>query len=258
MKYRKTLVIWRDDHLADFLGGLFLIEADQLQDSIVQKLKQYFGNRVNLLQAVMSGDRIEVEVEAQGLREASDRLVAAAAGLRRNGLVRSALGTLEDALELDALNGNAYREIGAAMAAAERYRDAFAALVRARETGGDSAKLLTEIAIVCLRLDRVSAAMAYAERALILEPRNFIARRILSDLRQGPRPSKSFESGVTARNLATDENAEGTGQRGKRDDTPEKQAAAREFRLRVVGEGGDPGHAALEPDSKPDKDEAGD
>ncbi len=206
----------------------------------------------------MSGDRIEAEVEAQGLREASDRLVSAAAGLRKNGLLRSALGTLDDALELDALNGNAYREIGATMAAGERYREAFAALVRARETGGDSAQLLTEIAMICLRLDRVSAAIAYVERALELEPRNFIARRILSDLRQTPRRSKSSEPGVPAQSTATDEKAEGAGERQKRDDALRDDTAEPEVRLRVVGEGDQTVPAAVEHDRKPDKDKAGD
>lgn len=208
---------------------------------------------------MMSGDRIEAEVEAQGLRDASDRLVAAAAGLRKNGLLRSALGTLDDALELDALNGNAYREIGATMAAAERYRDAFAAFVRARETGGDSAQLLTEIAMVCIRLDRISAAIAYVERALELEPRNFIARRILSDLRQAPRRPKSSESVVPAQDKEPSAGGAKASQHQKRDDTPPpNEAAEPEIRLRAVGEGDEPVPATVEHDRKPDKDKAGD
>jgi tetratricopeptide (TPR) repeat protein len=190
VRQRKTLVIWRDDHLADPLGALFLTAPEKLEDAIVEKLKQYLGFRVKLMRVTISGSRIETEVESQGLHEESQRLVEAARGLRIKGMNRSAMATLKDALELDPLNGEAYRELGASLATAGKGREAFAALVRARETLGDSADLLIEIANLCLAQERTAAAIAYLERAHKVDPRNFLVRRALSALGGKQRPSK--------------------------------------------------------------------
>lgn len=190
MKNRKTLVIWRDDHLADPLGALFLTAPEKLDDAIVEKLKDYLGFRVKLLRVTISGNRVEVEAESQELHEESERLVAAARGLRAKRLNRSAMTTIEEALKLDPLNGDAYRELGATLAAAGRGKEAIAALIRARETLGDSAALLIEIANACLAEERISAAVAYLERAHKLEPRNFVVRRALTALGRKQRSSR--------------------------------------------------------------------
>ncbi len=179
MKNQKTLVIWRDDHLADPIGALFLTAPEKLEDAVVEKLKEYLGARVRLLRVTIAGSRIEAEVESQGLHEESQRLVAAARGLRTKGLNRSAMATLKDALDLDPMNGHAYRELGATLAAAGQGREALAALIRAREALGDSAELLIEIARSALKLERTSAAIAYLERAHHIEPSNFLVRRAL-------------------------------------------------------------------------------
>ncbi len=189
MRQRKTLVIWRDDHLADPLGALFLTAPEHLEEAIVEKLKHYLGFRVKLIRVTISGSGIEAEVESQGLHEESQRLVEAARGLRLKGMNRSAIATLKDALELDPLNGAAYRELGAALAPMGKGREAIAALVRARECLGDTAQLLIEIANACLAEERTSAAIAYLERAHEVEPRNFLARRALSALGRKQRSS---------------------------------------------------------------------
>ncbi len=195
MRQRKTLIIWRDDHLADPLGALFLTAPEQLEDAVVEKLKYYFGFRVRLLRVTISASRIEAEVESQGLHEESARLVDAARGLRAKGMNRSAIATLQDALQLDPLNGDAYRELGAALAEAGKGREAIAALIRARESLGESADLLVEIAKACLAQERTSAAIAYLERAHEMEPRNFLVRRALSALGRKQRTSRARAEG---------------------------------------------------------------
>ncbi len=199
MRQRKTLVIWRDDHLADPLGALFLAAPDELEDAVVEKLKYYLGFRVRLVRVTISGSRIEAEVESQGLHEESGRLVEAARGLRVKGMNRSAIATLKDALELDPLNGAAYRELGAALVEAGNGREAIAMLVRARESLGDSAGLLIEIANACLAEERTSAAIAYLERAHEVEPRNFLVRRALSALGRKQRTSRARTDDSAAR-----------------------------------------------------------
>ena len=187
MRRRTSISIRADDHLGDPLGALFLLEPDEIGDTVIEKLRAYLGAKTRVLKATVTRDRIEVEVECLGLREESDRMVDAAAGLKSKRLYRSAMTTLRDALALDPLNPHALLALGEVLQASERYAEAAAMLVRAREAAGtDSADLLAALGACCLKLDRTAAAIAYFDGALNLDPRHFSARRALAALGRKP------------------------------------------------------------------------
>ena len=107
MRRRSSIVIRSADHLGDPLGVLFMLEPEQLGETVIEKLRDYLGEHTEVIQAVVSRDRIEVEVECTVFREESDRLVESARGLHKNRLYRSAESTLLEALKLDPLNPHA-------------------------------------------------------------------------------------------------------------------------------------------------------
>ena len=187
MRRRTSISIRADDHLGDPLGALFLLEREQIGDGVIDKLRAYLGAKTRVLKATLSRDQIEVEVECMPLREESNRMVDAAAGLKARRLYRSALTTLTDALALDPLNPRALLAMGEVLQASERYAEAAAMLVRAREAAGaDSADLLAALGACCLKLERTASAIAYFDRALNLDPRHFSARRALAALGRKP------------------------------------------------------------------------
>jgi tetratricopeptide (TPR) repeat protein len=187
MRRRTSISIRADDHLGDPLGALFLLEREQIGDGVIDKLRAYLGAKTRVLKATLSRDQIEVEIECMPLREESDRMVDAAAGLKARRLYRSALTTLTDALALDPLNPRALLGMGEVLQASERYAEAAAMLVRAREAAGaDSADLLAALGACCLKLERTASAIAYFDRALNLDPRHFSARRALAALGRKP------------------------------------------------------------------------
>ncbi len=189
MRWRSSIVIRGEDHLADALGAIFLLEAERAGDAAIEKLRDYLGARTRVLKATISRDRVEVEVESTGLREEADRLVAAAAGLSARGLYRLAEPALREALKLDPLNPRALRELGKALHECEEFSAAIAILVRARETAGvDDAELLAMLGACCVKVERNAAAAVYFEHALELEPRHFAARRALIALGRAPAP----------------------------------------------------------------------
>ena len=61
-----------------------MLEPEQLDDSVIEKLRDYLGAQIEVIKAVVSRDKIEVEVECAAFREESDRLVESARGLRKN------------------------------------------------------------------------------------------------------------------------------------------------------------------------------
>ena len=69
----------------------------------------------------------------------------------------------------------------------EKFSEALAALVRAREAmGKDTPQILAMLGAYCLKVERNASAIMYCERALTLEPRNFSARRTLLALGRRP------------------------------------------------------------------------
>ena len=187
MRTRSSIVIRSDDHLGDSLGVLFLLEPAELGDTVIEKLREYLGDKIQVIKADLSREKIEVEVETVGFRDESDRLVAATAGLRRNRLYRSAQPMLEDALKLDPLNPRAMIAMGEVYQAAEKYTEAIAMLIRAREASPhDTADLFAMIGACCLKAERSAAAITYLEKAVSLDSSQFSARRALIGLGRKP------------------------------------------------------------------------
>ena len=188
---RSSIVIRAEDHLGDSLGVIFMLEPEQLGEGVIEKLRDYLGAQIEVTKAIVSRDTIEVEVECAAFREESDRLVEAARGLRNNRLHRSAESTLHEALKLDPLNPNALITLGEVHRESENFREAIAALVRARETlGTDTAQLLALLGACCLKVERIASAIMYCERALALDPRHFSARRSLLAMGRKPPVAK--------------------------------------------------------------------
>jgi tetratricopeptide (TPR) repeat protein len=187
MRRRSSIVIRSDDHLGDSLGVLFVLELEQLGAIVIEKLRDYLGDQCEIIQAAVSRDQIEVEVECTVFREESDRLVGAARGLQKNRLYRSAESTLAEALKLDPLNAGALMALGEVLQDSEKFSEAIAALVRARETAGaDTAQMLAMLGSCCLKVERTASAIMYFEKALSLDPRHLSARRALLGLGRRP------------------------------------------------------------------------
>jgi tetratricopeptide (TPR) repeat protein len=189
---RSSLVIRAEDHLGDSLGVIFMLEPDQLDEGVIEKLREYLGAQVEISKAVVSRDQIEVEVECAAFRDESDRLIEAARGLRKNRLHRSAESTLLEALKLDPLNPDAFTTLGEVLQESDKFSAAITTLVRAREAlGADTAQLLAMLGACCLKVERNASAIIYCERALMLDSRNFSARRTLLALGRKPPVSSS-------------------------------------------------------------------
>jgi tetratricopeptide (TPR) repeat protein len=197
---RSSIVIRAEDHLGDSLGVIFMLEPEQLDEGVIEKLRDYLGAQIEVTKAIVSRDKIEVEVECAAFREESDRLVEAARGLRKNGLQRSAESTLHEALKLDPLNPHALIALGEVHHESENFPEAIAALVRAREaSGAEQAQLLALLGACCLKVERTASAIMYCERALTLDPRHFSARRSLLALGRKPpgaRPKRDLDDAI--------------------------------------------------------------
>ncbi len=185
MRRKLSLIIRSDDHVGEPLGAVFLA-PEELAESLIEKLGEYMGARVKVLKAVLTKDRMEVEVESLELREESDRLVETAARLCKNRLGKSAESALRDALQLDPLNGRAMKMLAEVLMAQDRPADAFGMLVRTREVSGDSADLLAGMAACCIKLGRTASAVKYLKFSLELDPKHFGARRMLIGLGHKP------------------------------------------------------------------------
>ena len=179
---RRSLVIRRIDHVGDPVGIAFLESPETDGDAVLERIREYLGDRLKLVKAEVSHDEITVEVESRGWSEEGTRLADAARELYRKGAKRAALATYRDALDLDPLNAEANYHLGLALVERERFADAFAALKRARELGSSGVELLNALARSASALDRRASAIAYYEEALKIEPRNFVARRALGSL----------------------------------------------------------------------------
>ena len=82
MRQRKTLIIRRDDHNGDPIGGIFLDPDAISRDELMRRMSHYLGPRIVVLEAEMGREQIEVQCDAPRHPEASARLAAAANDLR--------------------------------------------------------------------------------------------------------------------------------------------------------------------------------
>lgn len=188
IKQRKRIIILRDDHIGDPIGGMFLDPSVENADSILERLCEYLGHRVRVLRADLTSERAEVEVELQALADESSRLAAAARDLSRKGARRNAVSMFRQALELDPLNREAAMGFGILLADLEEYPEALRMLRRARESGPDDVELLFALGRVCVTVERTASAITYLERAFELDPGHFGVRRALAALGRKPKP----------------------------------------------------------------------
>lgn len=184
------LTIRRDDHIGDSLGFIFLDAAGGDHDSIIERLREYFGSRVKVLKAEVSAERIEVEIGLRRFAKEAAQLAGAADALGRMGATRNAQSLFRESLELDPLNAEALRGLGALLIRREDWTGALRMLIRAREAGGDSGELLLELGQAAVASGRKAAAIAYLERGCELAPDNFAIRRALADLGRKPRVTR--------------------------------------------------------------------
>ena len=180
-------MIRRDDHVGDPVGLAFLESPETNGDAVLERLREYLGDKLKLVKAEVSPAEITVEVESRGWTEESARMAAAARDLYQKGARRGALSMYRDALELDPLNADAVLRLGLALAEQNKFGEAFAALKRAREFGADGGvELLIAMGRCAAALERGANAAAYYEAALRIEPGNFLARRALRAMGRKP------------------------------------------------------------------------
>ncbi len=199
MRARRSLVIRRIDHVGDPVGLAFLESPETDTDALLERLREYLGDKLKLVKAEVSRGEITVEVEARGWTEEGARMAAAARDLYQKGGKRAALSMYRDAIELDPLNAEALLRLGLALAEQGKFAQAFAALKRAREFGAAGVELLNAMGRCAAGLDRGAGAVAYYEEALKIEPRNFVARRALRALGHKPGAPAKEPSAVRSR-----------------------------------------------------------
>jgi tetratricopeptide (TPR) repeat protein len=183
---RRSLVIRRVDHVGDPVGLAFLESPETNGDAVLERIREYLGDKLKLVKAEVSHDEITVEVESRGWTEEAARMAAAARDLHAKGAKRGALAMYRDALELDPLNAEATMRLGFALAGQQKFAEALAALKRAREFGAEGVALLIGMGQCAAALQRGPIAIAYFDEALKIEPRNFVARRALHALGHKP------------------------------------------------------------------------
>ena len=193
------MVIRRIDHVGDPVGLAFLESPETNGDAVLERIREYLGNKLKLVKAEVSHDEITVEIEFRGWTEEGTRMASVARDLYEKGARRSALSMYRDALDLDPLNAEAMLRLGLALAEQEKFADALFALKHAREFGAAGVELLVAMARCATGLDRAASAIAYYEDALKIEPRNFVARRALAALGHKPTTSAKESSAVRTR-----------------------------------------------------------
>jgi tetratricopeptide (TPR) repeat protein len=192
---RRSLVIRRIDHVGDPVGLAFLESPETNGDAVLDRVREYLGDKLKLVKAEVSHDEITVEIDFRGWTEEGTRMASVARDLYEKGAKRSALSMYRDALDLDPLNAEAMLRLGLAFAEQEKFADALVALKHAREFGAGGVELLVAMGQCATGLERSTTAIAYYEEALKLEPRNFIARSALRALGHKP-PTPRKQSGA--------------------------------------------------------------
>ena len=192
---RRSLVIRRVDHVGDPVGLAFLESPETNGDAVLDRVREYLGDKLKLVKAEVSHHEITVEIEFRGWTEEGTRMASVARDLYEKGARRSALSMYRDALDLDPLNAEAMLRLGLAFAEQQKFAEALTALKHAREFGACGVELLVAMGQCATGLERSATAIAYYEEALKLEPRNFIARSALRALGHKP-PTPGKQSGA--------------------------------------------------------------
>ena len=196
---RRSLVIRRVDHVGDPVGLAFLESPETNGDAVLDRIREYLGDKLKVVKAEVSHSEITVEVELRRWPEEGARMAALARELYEKGARRSALSMYRDALDLDPLNAEATMRLGLVLAEQEKFAEALDALKHAREFGAAGVELLVAMGRCAAGLDRSANAIAYYEEALKLAPRNFVARRALSALGHKPATPAKESSAVRSR-----------------------------------------------------------
>jgi tetratricopeptide (TPR) repeat protein len=196
---RRSLVIRRVDHVGDPVGLAFLESPETNGDALLERIREYLGDKLKVVKAEVSHTEITVEVEMRRWTEEGARMASVARELYEKGARRSALLMYRDALDLDPLNAEAMLRLGLAFAEQEKFAEALDALKHAREFGAAGVELLVAMGRCAAGLDRSANAIAYYEEALKLAPRNFVARRALSALGHKPATSAKESGAVRSR-----------------------------------------------------------
>jgi tetratricopeptide (TPR) repeat protein len=194
---RRSIVIRRIDHVGDPVGLAFLESPETNGDAVLDRIREYLGDKLKLVKAEVSHGEIIVEVESRGWSEEGTRMASVARDLYEKGAKRSALSMYRDALDLDPMNAEAMLRLGLALAQQGKFKEALTALKHAREFGAAGIDLLIAMGQCAAALDRSAAAIAYFEEALKIEPRNFVTRRALAAMGHKPATTKpGKESGA--------------------------------------------------------------
>jgi tetratricopeptide (TPR) repeat protein len=188
MRQRVALTLWREDHIGDAVGGIFLDHEGQGSDEAFERLGSYLGPKIKILKIELMRDRLTAEVDSLGLPEESSRLAAAAADLRQKGARRNAEPLYRQALQLDPLNLDATMGLAMLLVDLQQYAGALKMLRRVREIGGEVADVMRSLGEVCMQMERVPTAIGYFQRAYELAPNDSISRRALIALGRIPSP----------------------------------------------------------------------
>lgn len=180
MKRRVALEIHRDDHKYDALGRVFLGATDR--DTTLRLLREYLGSRASLRHVELEDDVLRLEIDVREFPEESRNLVALGREMLKQGLVRAAMGQLEEALQLSPLNADALKALGRYHYRHRRREEARRYLVRAREVMPADLEVLRLLAEIALHEDRRLEARAYLERVLRVRPTDRRARAALARL----------------------------------------------------------------------------
>ena len=198
IKYRRRVVLLRDDHIGDTVSAIFLDPSPENADEIIARLRDYLGERVRVINAELTADRVEVEVEVRAMAEEANRLAAAATDLCRKGVRRNAEALFRQALELDPLNRDARHGLGLLLADLSCYGEALTMLKLARESGPETVDLLYALGRVCMQADRTASAISYLEKGFELDPGHFGVRRALGELGRKPKlPQRAQSQGTS-------------------------------------------------------------
>jgi tetratricopeptide (TPR) repeat protein len=187
IKYRRRMVLLRDDHIGDTVGAIFLDPSPENAEAIITRLREYLGERLRVINAELTPERIEVEVEVRAFAEEATRLAAAAADLSRKGSRRNAIALFQQALDLDPLNRDARHGFGLLLAELGRYVEAMAMLKLARESGPETVELLHALGRICIQAERPASAIHYLQKGFELDPSHFGVRRALGELGRKPK-----------------------------------------------------------------------
>src|SRR5258708_40249880 len=113
---RRSLMIRRLDHVGDAVALAFLESAETDGEAVLDRIREYLGDKLKLVKAEVSHDEITVEVESRGWPEEGTRMALLARDLYDKGAKRSALSMYRDVLDLDPLNAEAMLRLGLALA----------------------------------------------------------------------------------------------------------------------------------------------